>query len=190
MKIKGKLLALLLAAAAVFTLTGCRDKTDSGASSPAAKDYAAILRAARSAEDNENNLILAPDGLGGYTATDGFSADLSADDVSAQADMLLPLLNLKAEDMDAWAVSASLMNVRSYAVAIVKPAEGRADAVRDGLQAYVDAQKANMETYLPDQYEIAKDAKIVTADSGEVILVCCENAPDVLASIEAGLKAQ
>lgn len=190
MKIKGKLLALLLAAAAVFTLTGCRDKTDSGASSPAAKDYAAILRAARSAEDNENNLILAPDGLGGYTATDGFSADLSADDVSAQADMLLPLLNLKAEDMDAWAASASLMNVRSYAVAIVKPAEGRADAVRDGLQAYVDAQKANMETYLPDQYEIAKDAKIVTADSGEVILVCCENAPDVLASIEAGLKAQ
>lgn len=44
-----------------------------------------------------------------------------------------------------------------------------------------------MEHYLEDQYEIAKAAKVETAPTGEVILVCCEDSDTVLANIKAAL---
>ena len=65
--------------------------------------------------------------------------------------------------------------VRSYAVAIVKPAEGKTDAVKSALEAYVTSEQQSMEHYLEDQYQIAKAATVTVAPTGEVILVCAEN---------------
>ena len=81
------------------------------------------------------------------------------------------------------------MNVRSYGIAIVKPAEGKAEAVQEALENYVTSQQLAMQNYLADQYEIAKAATVTTVPSGEVVLVCCEDSDTVLAAIEEALAA-
>ncbi|MCI2047031.1 MAG: DUF4358 domain-containing protein [Faecalibacterium sp.] len=183
-----KMLCTLVAGALLLGLTACGG---SAASSSTPKDYAQIVHNARSDEWNEAYSILSPDleNAGQYKAIDGYASDMDKDALSAQAQMIFQMLNLTDADMQNYAISMSLMNVKSYAVVVILPAEGKADTVKSGLQAYIDGQKMNMETYLPDQYEIASNAKLVTADSGEVILVCCEDADTVLSSIESALKA-
>ena len=88
---------------------------------------------------------------------------------------MMPLLNLEDDMYTDLAASVSSMMVRSYAVAIVKPAEGKTDAVKSALEAYVTSEQQSMEHYLEDQYQIAKAATVTVAPTGEVILVCAEN---------------
>lgn len=181
------LIAAVIASVALFALAGC-GKTASSASEP--KDYTQIIHDARTDEENESMLILSTDGKGGFTATDGYSTEMTAEDCKSQADnFILPMLGLTEGDYESLAASVSLMNVRSYAVAIVKPAEGKTDAVQQALEDYVTGQQMSMQNYLADQYEIAKAAKVTTVPSGEVVLVCCENADAVLSSIEEALAA-
>lgn len=181
------LIAVLAASMALLALAGC-GPTASGASEP--KDYSQIIHDARPAEENENMLILSTDGAGGFTAIDGYSADMTADDFKSQAEnFVLPMLGLEEGDYESLAASVSLMNVRSYAVAIVKPAEGKTETVQQALEDYVTGQQQSMQNYLADQYEIAKAATVTTVPTGEVVLVCCENSADVLASIEDALAA-
>ena len=78
---------------------------------------------------------------------------------------------------------------RSYAVAIVKPADGKTDEVKAALEAYVASEQQSMEHYLEDQYQIAKAATVTVAPTGEVILVCAENHDTLLANIEKALAA-
>jgi hypothetical protein len=185
-----KLFSLAMVGVILLALVGCKSNAPSS-SAAAAKDYSQVIHDARTDEYNEAYSILSPDKTGNatYALIDGHSADMDADGIAAQADMALQMLNLSAADMQDYALSISLMNIKSYAVAVIKPADGKADTVKKGLQDYVDMQKKNMETYLPDQYEIAKDAKVVVTSGGEVVLVCCENADTVLSSIENALKA-
>ena len=103
--------------------------------------------------------------------------------------MLLEMLGLDTGDMTAFGISASMMNVKAYAIAAVMPAEGKADAVKEGLQGYIDQQKSSFEMYLADQYEIAKNAKLETLDDGTIIMVMCENADAVYEAIVAALAA-
>jgi len=81
------------------------------------------------------------------------------------------------------------MMVRSYAIAIVKPAEGKTDAVKAALEAYVQSEQQSMEHYLEDQYQIAKAATVTVAPTGEVILVCAEDHDTILSNIEKALAA-
>ena len=101
--------------------------------------------------------------------------------------MLLPLLGLEEGSYTDFAASVSAMMTQSYGVAIVKPAEGKTQEVVDAFDNYVLSQQQTMEHYLEDQYEIAKAAKVETAPTGEVILVCCEDSDTVLANIKAAL---
>jgi len=178
----------LLAAVCCLALFGC-----GGSSSPAAsdtgRDYAQIVHNARGEDFNEAFAIYTPDGKGGYAAIDGYASELDDDGRRAQAEMLFQMLNLRQEDVTDYALSVSLMNTQSYAVAIVRPAEGKTDTVRTALQTYIDGQKQAMEQYLPDQYEIAGAAKVAVTPTGEVVLVCCEDSDTVLASLESALKA-
>ena len=189
MKLTKRLFAALAASVALFALAGCGTTTSSNSTSTP-KDYTQIIHNARPDEENESMLILSTDGKGGFTATDGYSADMTAEDCKSQADnFILPMLGLAEGDYESFAASVSLMNVRSYAVAIVKPAAGKTDAVQQALEDYVTGQQMSMQNYLADQYEIAKAAKVTTVPSGEVVLVCCENADAVLSSIEEALAA-
>lgn len=180
-----RLLAALLACLALLALAGCGKK-----SSTTSKDYTQILHDARPAEDNEYYMIFSPGEDGKFTAQYGYSDSYDADQLDEEIrNMLLPLLNLNEDDYTDFAASVSSMMVQSYGIAIVKPAEGKQQAVFDALDAYVQGQMQSMEHYLEDQYQIAAAAHISTAPTGEVILVCCEDPETVLSAIKTALAA-
>ena len=129
------------------------------------EDLAAAIESARDAEENQAFPIL----------------------TSFEDDYIFTLLGLQEEDMDACAVSASAMNVHAYGIALVVPAEGRTEAVRESLQGFIDLQMQNFELYLADQYDIAKNAVLETLPDGTVLLVMCEDSKTVADTIRGAL---
>ena len=174
-----RLIAALLAGLTLFALVGC--SAGSKADSAAPKDYSQILHDARTDEDNEYDMIFTKGEDGKFTAIDGYSAEYEAGQLDDEVRSILLPTDLAA--------SISAMMVRSYAVAIVKPAEGKTDAVKSALEAYVTSEQQSMEHYLEDQYQIAKAATVTVAPTGEVILVCAENHDTLLDNIEKALAA-
>ena len=61
---------------------------------------------------------------------------------------------------------------------------GDPHAVQAALETYVSSIQQSFQNYLPDQYEIAKGAKVQTLGTGEVVLALCEDASGVLSAIE------
>lgn len=110
-------------------------------------------------------------------------------DKAAIEDAYYQVVGFTAADVDDIAMSVSLINVKAYGIVIAKPAEGCADTVKAGLQAFIDTQCNNFETYLADQYEIAKNAKLETLDDGTIVMVMCANADAVYDAIVAALAA-
>lgn len=110
-------------------------------------------------------------------------------DKDAIESMYYDVLGFTADDVTELAMSVSLINVKAYGIVIAKPAEGCEETVKAGLQGFIDTQCANFETYLADQYEIAKNAKFETLDDGTIIMVMCENADAVYEAIVAALAA-
>ena len=183
-----RIIAALLAGLCLFALVGC--SAGSKADSSAPKDYSQIIHDARTDEDNEYDMIFTKGEDGKFTAIDGYSAEYEAGQLDDEVrSILLPLLNLEDDMYTDLAASISAMMVRSYAVAIVKPAEGKTDAVKSALEAYVTSEQQSMEHYLEDQYQIAKAATVTVAPTGEVILVCAENHDTLLTNIEKALAA-
>lgn len=183
-----RIIAALLAGLCLLTLAGCSagKKTDSSAP----KNYSQILHDARSGEENETDMIFTKGEDGKFTAIDGYSAEYEAGQLDDEIkNMMLPLLNLEDDMYTDLAASVSAMMVRSYAVAIVKPAEGKTDAVKAALEDYVASEQQSMEHYLEDQYQIAKAATVTVEPTGEVVLVCAENHDTLLANIEKALAA-
>lgn len=190
MKLK-RIFAALLAGAALATLAlslAACGKPASSASSSTPKDYTKILHDARPEEDNDYYMIFSKGSDGKFTAQYGYSESYEADQLSDEIEnMLWPLLGLEDDMVDDFAASVSGMMVSVYGVAIVKPAEGKTQAVVDAMDAYVQSQQQAMEHYLEDQYQIASAARVATMPSGEVVLVCCENSDTVLANLKAAL---
>ena len=183
-----RLIAALLAGLTLFALVGC--SAGGKADSAAPKDYSQILHDARTDEENEYDMIFTKGEDGKFTAIDGYSAEYEAGQLDDEVrNLMMPLLNLEDDMYTDLAASVSSMMVRSYAVAIVKPAEGKTDAVKSALEAYVTSEQQSMEHYLEDQYQIAKAATVTVAPTGEVILVCAENHDTLLANIEKALAA-
>ena len=110
----------------------------------------------------------------------------SEDPVSA---MILESMGLKEEDMTAFGVSGSMMNVKAYGIAAVMPAEGKEEAVKEGLQGFIDRQKSSFETYLADQYAVAESAPLETLEDGTVLMVMCEDQDTVFDGIRAAIEA-
>lgn len=178
--------AALAACMCLSLLAGCGATASSGTDEP--KDYAHILQDARGPELNEvyDVFYLKEDGSLGVTAgNSGEYTDSQAQDIGSSS---LTLLGIDPADCTGFAVSVSQMMTQSYGIAIVQPAEGKADAVKEGLQGFIQQQMDMQEHYLADQYDIAKAAKLEVAPSGEVVLVMCEGAGDVLANIQKALK--
>ena len=186
-----RIIACLMAGVMLLALVGCGGSGSSGsASSAAKKDYTQILHDARSDEDNEYLMIFTKGEDGKFTAQYGYSDSYDAAQLDEEIrNMLLPLLNLEEDMYTDFAASVSGMMVQSYGIAIVKPAEGKADAVKQALQDFVTHEQMSMEHYLEDQYQIAKAAKVEVLPSGEVVLVCCENSDAVLSAIKTALAA-
>lgn len=110
----------------------------------------------------------------------------SEDPVSA---MILESMGLKEEDMTAFGVSGSMMNVKAYGIAAVMPVEGKEEDVKEGLQGFIDRQKSSFETYLADQYAVAESARLETLEDGTVLMVMCEDQDTVFDGIRAAIEA-
>ena len=119
-------------------------------------------------------------------ANDAFPIVTSAEDDTAS--FLLELMGLSAEDMSAFAISASAMNVKAYGIAAVYPAEGKDEAVKEALRGFVDRQKQNFEQYLADQYDIANNARLETLEDGTILLVMCEGQDAVFTAIHSAIE--
>ncbi len=183
-----RIIAALLAGLCLFALVGCSAGSKADSTTP--KDYSQIIHDARTDEENEYDMIFTKGEDGRFTAIDGYSAEYEADQLDDELkNMVFPLLGLEEGTYQSFAASISSMMVRSYAVAIVKPAEGKTEDVKAALEAYVQSEQQSMEHYLEDQYQIAKAATVTVAPTGEVVLVCAEDHDTVLANIEKALAA-
>lgn len=105
-----------------------------------------------------------------------------------QSQVILEALGLTAEDMKAFGVSMSMMNVKAYGIAAVMPAEDKAEAVKEALQGYIDRQQQNFEMYLQDQYEVAKNARLETLEDGTILMVMCEDQDTVFDAIANAIE--
>lgn len=112
----------------------------------------------------------------------------AAKEEDGSAFMLSEMFKLNAEDMKAFAISASMMNVKAYGIAAVMPAEGKAEAVKAALQGFIDLQKQNFEFYLADQYDVAKAAKLETLSDGTILMVMCEGQDTVFNGIKTAIE--
>ena len=183
-----RIIASLLAGLCLLALVGCSAGSKADSASP--KDYSQIIHDARTDEDNEYDMIFTKGEDGKFTAIDGYSAEYEADQLNDELkDIVFPLLGFEDGSYESFAASVSSMMVRSYAVAIVKPAEGKTDAVKAALEAYVQSEQQSMEHYLEDQYLVAKAATVTVAPTGEVVLVCAEDHDTILSNIEKALAA-
>ena len=106
------------------------------------------------------------------------------DDGSA---MLLEMMGLKQEDMTAFGISTSMMNVKAYGIAAVMPAEGKEENVKAALQAFIDQKCTEFESYLVDQLEVAQNAKLETLADGTVLMVMTEGQDEVFTAISAAI---
>lgn len=180
-----RLLSLALAAVLMFSFTAC----GASGSDPnqTETDYAEILSSSRDAQTNDTFTIftLQNDTFG---AVGGYSEELSEEEAKTQAQLSLDMLGIAAEDVQSAAYSVSLMNVKAYGIAIIKPVSGKTETVKQALSTFIEAQKSAQENYLADQYAIAKAAKLQTLKSGEVVLVMCSGQDTVYSSIESALK--
>lgn len=169
-----KALSLALALAlAVTALAGCSGKSG-GAAAKTPEELTKLYADAITANGGE-----------GVEYNPVISEAKEGDDSA----LLLEFLGLKVEDMTAFGISMSLMNVNAYAIAAIMPAEGKADTVKQALQTYQENQMASFEMYLADQYDIAKNAKLETLEDGTVLLVMCEGQDAVYDAIAKAIQA-
>ena len=114
--------------------------------------------------------------------------DSEADPTNVE--MTFALLGFAPEDVESYAISLSLMNVNAYAIVAVMPAEGKAETVKEGLENYIEGQKASFEHYLEDQFEIASNAKLETMDGGGLLLVMCEGQDAMVETLQTTMNAK
>lgn len=169
-----KMLTLALALALAMTvLAGCSGKT-AAASDKTPEELSQLYSAAITENGGE------------MVEYNPVFTEVKEDDMSA---IILENLGLLAEDMKAFGISSSVMNVQAYGIAAVMPAEGKTDTVKGALQGYIDNQKASFEYYLADQYEIAGSAKLETLEDGTVLMVMCQDQDTVFDAISSAIEA-
>ena len=100
----------------------------------------------------------------------------------------LDLLGLDPADCEAAALSVSLMNVKAYGIAAVRPVEGKGDKVYEDLKGFIGRQMQSFQQYLADQYDIASHTRLETLTDGTVLLVMCENQDEVFNAIRSAVE--
>lgn len=153
----------------ILALCGCTGQP-SAAKTPEeyTQSYRDAITAARGQEDNDAIAIIT-------SPEDNFS------------ELIFTMLGVTEEDMSAYALSVSPVNIRAYGVALAMPASGREETVRRGFEDFVETQKQSFKNYLEDQYAVAQAAKVETLEDGTVVLVMCEEQDTLLESIKKSL---
>lgn len=149
-----------------------------------AEDAAALVEEYGNVSYEERETFLAGKGL----TADEINAFQEAEATARNAQMIFETLGLSSEDFEAGALSISLINVRAYGMAIIKPAEGKEETVTAALQNFIAGQQQSFENYLQDQYAIAQAAKCETVN-GYVVMAMGENSDAIFQAISDALNA-
>ena len=166
-------LPLLLALALLAGCGGGGETEASPSPSPAAQDLAETYRSAiEGARDQELN--------------DAYPVVTDPED--EQNRPYFDLLGLDPADCEAAALSVSLMNVKAYGIAAVRPVEGKGDKVYEDLKGFIGRQMQSFQQYLADQYDIASHTRLETLTDGTVLLVMCENQDEVFNTIRSAVE--
>lgn len=181
-----RFIALVLFATLSIGFTGC-GASNNATSSFTAADYASIITENRHQSDNDVYTVFALEN-GTFTATSGVSSELDSDAINQQAQLTLDMLGCQPDDIEKAAFSVSLMNIKSYGIAIIQPAAGKSDAVKQALTTFIESQKASQENYLAEQYAIAKASRLETLKNGEIVLVMCADQDTIFHNIKNALK--
>lgn len=163
--------------------------SESGEAVTAEDPYTAAIVASRDQETNDSLPVIGAKAgeSAGYTYVPS-SMENDPEAAAQMADMVMQTLTLTPDQLQQYAFSISLINVKAYGVGVFMPAEGQTDAVKAALEDFVVNQQKSFENYLADQYEIAKQAKVEVLPTGEVVLVMCENSSEAFSTIEAALQ--
>ena len=163
--------------------------SESGEAVTAEDPYTAAIVASRDQETNDSLPVIGAKAgeSAGYTYVPS-SMENDPQAAAQMADMVMQTLTLTPDQLQQYAFSISLINVKAYGVGVFVPAEGQTDAVKAALEDFVTNQQKSFENYLADQYEIAKQAKVEVLPTGEVVLVMCENSSEAFSTIEAALQ--
>lgn len=165
-----RLLPLLLVLSFVTSCTSTQQAQETAMSNEARTQlYQSAIEDARDQELNESMPVLT-----------------SSEDETAE--LLFSMLDVSGEDMQAFALSVSPMNVKAYGIAAIYPAAGKEQTVLDGLNGFIDQQKHNFELYLADQYDIANQARLETLDDGTILMVMCPDQDTVFDAIRAKIE--
>ncbi|RIX60651.1 DUF4358 domain-containing protein [Paenibacillus nanensis] len=105
-----------------------------------------------------------------------------------EGDMVKDMYHLDPALLEDYTIMTPLMNIKTNELAVLKVKDAKdLEAVQEGVkQRAADVQKV-FETYLQDQYENAKNYKLVVKGS-YVLFVISENADDMAAEFEALVK--
>lgn len=163
--------------------------SESGEAVTAEDPYTAAIVASRDQETNDSLPVLGA--KAGESAVYTYLPSSMENDPEAaaqMADMVMQTLTLTLDQLQQYAFSISLINVKAYGVGVFMPAEGQTETVKAALEDFVVNQQKSFENYLADQYEIAKQAKVEVLPTGEVVLVMCENSSEAFSTIEAALQ--
>lgn len=166
-----RIVALCLALCLMLCACGGKPQEEKKTPEELAQAYSQAITAARDEEMNQYFPVMTNTGENDPT----------------EQEMVFSVLGFTPEDVTAYGVSLSLMNVNAYAIAAVMPAEGKEETVKTGLENYVESQKSSFEFYLEDQFAIASGARVETLDDGTLLLVMTEDQDTVLESIKTSL---
>lgn len=186
--------AALLMAGACIALAGCGAAKQETAQELEARFENAVVEARGGRENCQTIFTSTSDykALFGGNEEEIAASGLTEEEMQSayenQQAILLEAVGLSAEDMQAYVLAISLINVRADAIAVIRPAEGKAEAVTEALNQYVANVQHSFEQYLQDQYAVAKEARIETLGDGTVVLVMCEDGDAVLQSIKDSLS--
>lgn len=171
-----RILPLLLALALLLSACTANPKAPDEAKKLSPEEWATAYTAAiQGARDDELN--------------EAFPVNTNATGFGTEAieEMNFTVLGFTKEDTECYAISMSLMIVNAYAIVAVRPAEGKEETVKTGLENYIESQKASFENYLEDQHTIAASAKLDTLDDGTILLVMAEGQDTIFDSIKAAV---
>lgn len=86
------------------------------------------------------------------------------------AETMTFLYGIDANLLDGFVAKLPMMNVHATEFFVAQVKDGNMDAVKAGIQSRLETLEQQWEHYLADQYELVKNAKVVT--SGNYILLC------------------
>ena len=165
-----KTLALILSAIlCVGLLAGCGSTEPELSGVELAEHYKEAIEAGRTEQDNADRPV-----------------NITGEE-EEMGSIMWDLIGFSADNLDAFAMSLSVMNVQAYCVGLFMPLEGKEETVTAGLQKYIENMQASFENYLPDQGEIANSAILKTLDDGTIAIVMCADQDAVYDAIVAAL---